>query len=367
MPSDYPFKHLGPVPPYRMIDRGDELRHLGIAAGEQTAIRIAAPRRYGKTTLLDAHRAALAGAGWVAAHVDLGGVSDLGGVARALISAWAPHRDLDPVRKARRLATRLGLEVNIPPVRLMLRAPPPSTDLTGLFEELLNLPEILARDVTGALVVFDEFQDLLAAAPQLDARVRAVIQHHQRTAYVFAGSEPSLLARMFERRDAPFWGQAEALRLGPLPVEDTIAEVERRFIELELAPGEAAAQLVEIGAGHPQRTMLLCHLLARQLREQPDLSDDERVEVVLTLALEETAEIHAAELASLSRQQRVVLGEIANGRSPLARDLPTRQAGTRGGYQDAAAALIADGHLLRRDPSVGWQIIDPLLALRLAR
>jgi hypothetical protein len=113
--------------------------------------------------------------------------------------------------------------------------------------------------------------------------------------------------------------------------------------------------------------MLLCHLLARQLREQPDLSDDERVEVVLTLALEETGEIHAAELASLSRQQRVVLGEIANGRSPLARDLPTRQAGTRGGYQDAAAALIADGHLLRRDRSVGWQIIDPLLALRLAR
>src|SRR5262249_46267043 len=139
MPTDYPFKHLGPVPPHRMIDRQDELRHLGIAAGEQTAIRLAAPRRYGKTTLLNAHRAAITGAGWVTAHVDLGGVSDLGAVVRALISAWAPHRDLDPVRKARRLATRLGFEVNLPPVRLTLRSPPPSADVTGLFEELLSL------------------------------------------------------------------------------------------------------------------------------------------------------------------------------------------------------------------------------------
>lgn len=93
-------------------------------------------------------------------------------------------------------------------------------------------------------------------------------------------------------------------------------------------------------------------MLARQLRERPDLSDDERVEAVLGQALEETAEIHAAELASLSRQQRVVLGEIANGRSLLARDLPGRQGGTRGGYQDAAAALITDNHLLSRDRSV---------------
>lgn len=71
MPADYPFKHLAPVQPHRMIDREDELRHLGVAAGEQTAIRLAAPRRYGKTTLLDLHRATMTSAGWGTAHVDL--------------------------------------------------------------------------------------------------------------------------------------------------------------------------------------------------------------------------------------------------------------------------------------------------------
>lgn len=70
---DYPFKHAGPVPPRRMIDRENELRRLGRAAAERTPVRLAAPRRYGKTTLLAAHAAALEAAGWRTVRADLGG------------------------------------------------------------------------------------------------------------------------------------------------------------------------------------------------------------------------------------------------------------------------------------------------------
>ncbi|WP_320670213.1 hypothetical protein [Patulibacter defluvii] len=369
--ADYPFRHAGPVPPERMIDRTRELLLLGRAAGERTPVRLAAPRRYGKTTLLAAHARALEQAGWRCVRVDLGGVSDVTGVARALLRAWAGQRDEGPVRRVRRLAARIGLELSLagPRIQVAPAATARPAEQHQLLEELLDLPErVAAADDGSVLVVFDEFQDLLVADPQLDGRVRAAIQHHLRVAYVFAGSEPSLLARMFERHEAPFFGQAEPLGLAPLPLEETIDEVERRFAELDLDPGGAAAALAEVAAGHPQRTMLLCHLLARRLQDGAAGEDEEElVDLVLVDALEQTSEIHAAALAGLSRSQRVVLGEIAHGRPPTARDLADRQGATRAAYQQAAGALVAAGQLLARDDDGGWRIIDPLLRLRLAR
>lgn len=371
--ADYPFKHAGPVRPGRMIDREEELRLLGRAAAERTPVRLAAPRRYGKTTLLAAHAQVLDATGWRTARVDLGGISDLAGLTRALLVAWAPHREAAPVRRIERLARRVGADVSLIGPRLTL-APATSSgspaDHGLLLEELLALPDRIATE-TGApvLVVLDEFQDLLVAGPGLDARLRAVIQHQEDVAYVFAGSEPSLMARMFERHEAPFFGQAEPLTLSPLPIETTIEEVERRFGELDLDPGDAAAELVEVAAGHPQRTMLVCHLLARQLTEPagaPEDADD-LVDLVLTEALHQTAEIHAAAMAPLTRTQRIVLGEIAHGRAPTSGALAERQGVTRGAFHQALESLLGTGQLLARDGERTWRLIDPLLRLRLRR
>ncbi|WP_210491354.1 helix-turn-helix domain-containing protein [Patulibacter sp. SYSU D01012] len=368
--SDYPFKHAGPVPPRRMIDREDERRRLGRAAAERTPVRLAAPRRYGKTTLLAAHAAALEAAGWRTVRADLGGISDLAGLTRALLVAWAGHREAAPVRRVERLAGRIGADVSLAGPRLTL-APAGATpaDHGRLLEELLALPDAVARSSgEPVLVILDEFQDLLVAGPGLDARLRAVIQPQQDVAYVFAGSEPSLIARMFERHEAPFFGQAEPLSLPPLPLESTIDEVERRFAELALDPGDAAATLVQLGEGHPQRTMLLCHLLARRLTEPGvDGDEDAHVAAVLEEALEQTAEIHAAALAPLTRLQRIVLGEVAHGRAPTSADLARRQGATRGAFHQALEALIEAGQLLARDPGPRWRLIDPLLRLRLRR
>ena len=368
--ADYPFKHAGPVTPNRMIDREDELRRLGRAAGERTPVRLAAPRRYGKTTLLAAHADLLASTGWRTVRADLGGISDLAGLTRALLVAWSGHREAAPVRRVERLAGRLGADLSLTGPRLTLApAGAAPADHGRLLEELLALPDEVG-DATGepVLVVLDEFQDLLIAGPGLDARLRSVIQHQQDVAYVFAGSEPSMLARMFEHHEAPFFGQAEPLTLAPLPIESTIDEVERRFAELDLDPGDAAAALVEIGEGHPQRTMLLCHLLARRLGE-PGAGDeaDEHVDAVLREALDQTAEIHAAALAPLTRNQRIVLGEVAHGRAPTSAALATRQGATRGAFHQALESLLAAGQLLARDPGPRWRLIDPLLRLRLRR
>src|SRR5688572_32470878 len=79
-----PFRFEGPVSPDLLIDRESELSTLARRAGDRVGVRLAAPRRYGKTSLLLAHAAQLREVGWRTAHVDLGHVSDLTDVARRI-------------------------------------------------------------------------------------------------------------------------------------------------------------------------------------------------------------------------------------------------------------------------------------------
>src|SRR5918995_6038417 len=52
-----PFPFEGPVPPELLIDRSEELDLLARRAADRVGVRLVAPRRYGKTSLVLAHAA----------------------------------------------------------------------------------------------------------------------------------------------------------------------------------------------------------------------------------------------------------------------------------------------------------------------
>jgi hypothetical protein len=58
-----------------LIDRDDELEHLARRAGDRVSVRLIAPRRFGKTSVLVAHAERLRETGWRSVHVDLSRVA----------------------------------------------------------------------------------------------------------------------------------------------------------------------------------------------------------------------------------------------------------------------------------------------------
>jgi hypothetical protein len=96
-----PFSYQGPVEPSRLIDRRAELDGLQRAAGDRVAIRLAAPRRFGKTSVLDAHVAAMRAVGHRAVRVDLSKVATVGDVAARVAEAFSAL-PADPRRSVRR-------------------------------------------------------------------------------------------------------------------------------------------------------------------------------------------------------------------------------------------------------------------------
>jgi len=251
-----PFPFAGPVPPDLLIDRGDELRRLGRRAADRVNVRLAAPRRFGKTSLLLAHAAQLRETGWRAAHVDLSGVADLTDVSRRIAVAYG-QLDVGWMRaQLGGLLARLGVSVSAAGPALTLGARPAGADTAAAetaLQRLLDLPlRLHERDGTSTLIVFDEFQELLVARKDLDGLLRSYIQYHgDAAAYVFAGSEPSMMRELFETRERPFFGQADPLELGPLPVQETVGDLADRFTGEDLDPGAALGELVAFAAGHP--------------------------------------------------------------------------------------------------------------------
>lgn len=385
MPRAFPFET--PISPDALIDRRDELHQLHLAATDGAHVRVAGPRRYGKTSLLLAHAHHLRQSNWRTVHVDFYGVTTLAEVCARVANAYSRLNDHHVRSRLEGLSSRLGVTLSTSGVGLTLgpRQVAPSHDATLLAAaELLDLPmRLFERDRRPTLVVFDEFQDLLSAGATLDGLLRSHVQYHGDAAtYIYAGSQPSLMRRLFTDRERPLYGQAEPLELAPLPIEDVLDELAERFSQLGEEPGEALAPLVVAASGHPQRTMLFAHLLHRELGmresggttlpDSPDVEGLALADAIIDLAVRQTSEGHHAVWDSLSSGKKAVLAAMADEIRPTGSRATERSGLSRATLQSALRELGQDGQHIARNhdgPTASgyWRFVDPLFATWVAR
>lgn len=359
-----PFPFEGPVPRDLLIGRTDDLQLLARRAADRVNVRLVAPRRFGKTSLVLAHAGQLRESGWRTVHVDLSLVADLTDVARRVAAGYA-HLNSPWVRE--HLSGLLGsvgvsLSAAGPGVTLGPRpAVAPSDAAESVLLALLDLPLTLSeRDQDPTLVVFDEFQDLLKTRGDLDGLLRSRIQYHQdAAAYVFAGSEPSMMRAIFDSRERPLFGQAMPLVLGPLPADVLISDLLDRFTDEGLDPGGSLGDLVVIGGGHPQRTMLFAYLLAEALAAG-DEGTPALTERVVRDAIRLTDPAHRALWQTCAGSERAVLAAVADGLPPTSQVVADQHKVAKSTLGAAADRLADRGHLFRTER--GSQIVDPLLA-----
>lgn len=368
-----PFSYQGPVDPSRLIDRRDELDALQRAAADRVAIRLAAPRRFGKTTLLDAHVASMRASGHRAVRVDLSKVATVGDVAARVAQAF-DCLPADPKRTVGRWTARLGLTAGLGGLQVGLapRPPrPPADEARVALLELLEVPLALHQADGGLSVIcLDEFQDLLLADDALDGLVRSVIQHHgEAAAYVFAGSQPSLMGALFSDHERPFYAQARPLELPPLPVGEAARDIEGLLVADGLKAGGAVDELVAFTGGHPQRTILLAHHLYNLLDEAPPGSapPDDLAGAALSLALDETRDAHQALWDGLGRIERLVLIALGDGQAPTGSLFAEEHRVARSTLQDALNRLVADQRHVHPGAARKPYLLDPLFAEWLRR
>jgi len=358
-----PFRYSNPVDPPDLIDRECELAELlDLAEGAHNS-RLVAPRRYGKSSLLHAVQARAERIGMVPVYVNFFGVVTAADIADRIEVAYAEQlrgplaRWFDGVRATFRIGggpLPASAEVS---VDARLQQP--------LLERLALPRRLFEKHGRRCLVAFDEFQDALTASDRIDAVIRSEIERHGDAAsYVFAGSHVGMMRELFSDKRRAFYAQARQIDLPPLDQGDVAAFISARFQASGRSAGEALAPLLEIAAGHPQRSMLLAHFLWEATPARGEASGETWASTLArVLDIEAAEELRSAWTAFNGGERRAMLA-IAGGRPPYSRATQRQVGGSRGGGMEHAIRSLLDAGALAEDPRApaGYRIVDPLLA-----
>jgi hypothetical protein len=157
-------------------------------------------------------------------------------------------------------------------------------DIDATLERLFRLPaELAASRGRRAVLVMDEFQQIVEIDPVLPNLMRAVFQQQQEVAHVYLGSKRHVMDHLFNDRNEPFWRSAKTMELGPIAEADFASFVVERFAATgKMIQPDVATEVLGHTEGHPYATQQLCYFLW-----QRTASGEEATQALLAQALED--------------------------------------------------------------------------------
>ncbi len=253
-------------------DREDELRELVSDMLNGQNVLVYAPRRYGKSSLvLRASQEALRARALVG-YCDLMRTPTKERLAAALAKTiYADiaslvdqvfERAVDLFRSLR-ITPTMEIDPSDGSLRFSFEAGRRKADIDDTIERLLELlGELAAQRKRRVVMIFDEFQEVLALDPRFPNLMRAVFQAQPEVSHVYLGSKRHLLERIFSDRNEPFWRSAKQLEIGTIAPEKFATFIGARFSETgKRIARDAVERLLQASGGHPYGTQELAYFV----------------------------------------------------------------------------------------------------------
>lgn len=353
-------------------DRKDETAELASDMRNGQDVVIFAPRRYGKSSLVSAAARSLEKEGVLVAEVDLMttptkerlagalAASIYAHIASPLERAWekaaAPFRSL-------RLQPAISLDADTGAVGFTFAAAREPADVDATIEQLLELPaELASARARRAVLVLDEFQEIVEIDPELPRLMRSIFQRQPEVAHVYLGSKRHVMERIFDDRNEPFWRSAKPMELGLIPVDDFGDFLADRLAAGDRAPGPGVVErILALTGGHPHATQELSYFLWEQT-PAGQAASAEHLAAALDAVLRAEHSHFSLLWEEASTVQRLVLQALAREAGhPLAKAYRDRH-----GLPSAASVQTALRALEQREVVAGergaYRIAEPFLA-----
>ena len=214
------------------IDRTDESEQLANGLKNGSDFVLIAPRRFGKTTLVDhVFKQINKDTDYLILKIDImkysGSIRNLAiNITDRALSLLDLSGKLFSMLNKVELSLKLKVtwgEVELEPILSILQN---KTDETGdlkLLDHSLELLEKIAVKKNKPLIVFlDEFGELHHLGDGVIKLFRSVLQTHKNVSYVFAGSQESLMNKIFVDNNSPFYKFGKLIHLDVLDENEVI-------------------------------------------------------------------------------------------------------------------------------------------------
>jgi hypothetical protein len=353
-------------------DRDAEIAELLADARNGQDVVISAPRRFGKTSLVDRVEQRLVREKVLVAQVNLMRTPTKEKLAEKL--AAAVYEDIaGPLTRARGFAGRIfgGLRIvptmtvdpNTGALTFAFGAAHATADVDATLERLFELvAQVAAERERRALLVLDEFQEVIGLDPHLPKLLRSVLQEQPDVAHFYLGSRRHMMQRIFNDANEPFWRSAKQLELGVIPPDPFGAFIAERFAATNRKADPAVVdEVLKITGGHPYATQELCYFLWEETPGRRTATP-ERLRAALARVLRSEHTHFSLLWDRASANQKVVLQALAREPGhPFSEDYRRRHAlRSVSSTQKAVEALERD-ELVARDRG-HVRIVEPFLA-----
>ncbi len=201
-----------------------------------------------------------------------------------------------------------------------------------------------------AAVVFDEFQELANCGdPQLELDLRDELQRHHNVAYLFVSGRRNRMEVLVSRLGGGLFQCGHALELPPLEPPRLRAHLRRAFHAGGTDVAESALdEILELSGNRPVYCQMLCYMCWESARERRRI-DREDVKRSLTTLLERRAPAFQFLWDGLSLRQRQLLRRLAgrNGARLLSAEF-LQEAGMPASSVQRALGALRDRELIVR-------------------
>ncbi|MGO9040040.1 MAG: AAA family ATPase [Steroidobacteraceae bacterium] len=372
-----------PINPFRygrevalLVDRADEVARI-VRIGENCGtLFFIGPRRYGKTSILRAADDAVTKAGIVVLRYDAEAFENVGLLAAALMTGalrkYASALDRAQAA-AKKFFSALKPSLSIDPadgkITVGMGFDPAArhTQVPLLTDVLNGIERLAAADQRKALVILDEFQQVVSeAGEKTERQIRAAVQTHHDVGYVFAGSSTRMMTDMISTSARAFWNLGDQMHLGPIPRRDFIPFL-RSGLESAGATvaEEALLRILDLSEDVPYNVQQLASQCFTLLRDSgrrhlsSPLVDDALGEVI---AMQHVS--YLQRWLSLSTAQKRALKVVIEERGEFQLAEAARRHGLPRTTMQRALQVLQKQHFLRQDfarTGVVWRLEDPFL------
>lgn len=233
-------------------------------------------------------------------------------------------------------------------------------------EDILDLPEQIARKRNWNIVIcIDEFQQIgeFPESIAFQKKVRGIWQLQKRVTYCVFGSKKHMMDRLFQDKSMPFYHFGDMIELSPIPKEDWVDYIIRRFntrnmkISAELA-GEICDKVQRYSSYVQQ---LSWNVMVEA--EGADVVTGQHVEDGFEMLVRQTSSLFMGQIANLTSFQmnylKAVVAGVHSGFSS-SKVLESYRLGSKSNIARIENVLIEKELLEKR--ADGVYIADPVFA-----